>query len=192
VSALHQPCVRDEVTDLWEAVDVVYLVEDHQGEDFTNTGDTAKQVNGYGIMFGNLCVDLAFDSEDLLVEGVQECDIHLDSGTNHRVGEAVTYTGTIGPAVYAFFERGQVVLSIGVLDVRLKLCMLTRKVQPAAKEIPCGAHLLWVHIGHGEHSTAKQGSDFLGVDLVVFHLSSVDRLHVQGMTQNELDADAAA
>ncbi len=60
MSTLHQPCVGDEVTDLWEAVDVVDLVEDHQGEDFPDAGDTAKQVNGYGIMFRNLCVDLSF------------------------------------------------------------------------------------------------------------------------------------
>jgi len=32
---------------------------------------------------------------------------------------------------------------------------------------------------------------FWGVDLVVFHLSTVDRLHVQRVAQNELDADAA-
>ncbi len=36
----------------------------------------------------------------------------------------------------AFRKRGQVVLSVDVLDVRLKLCMLTSKLQPAAKEIP--------------------------------------------------------
>ena len=137
MSTLHQPCVGDEVTDLWEAVDVVDFVEDHQGEDFPDAGNSAKQVNGYGIMFGNLCIDLSFDSEDLLVKGVHECAVHLDSGTNHGVGESVFYTGAIGAAVYALFEGGQVVLSIGVLDVRLELCMLTRKVQPAAKEIPC-------------------------------------------------------
>jgi len=105
VSTLHQPCVGDEVTDSWEAVDVVYFVEDHQGE-------------------------------DLCVKGVHECAVHLNGGTDHGVGESVFYTGAIRAAVYALFERGQVVLSIGVLDVRLELCMLTRKVQPAAKEIP--------------------------------------------------------
>jgi len=54
VSTLHQPCVGDEVTDLWEAVDVVDLVEDHQGDDFTDAGYTAKQVYGHGIMFRNI------------------------------------------------------------------------------------------------------------------------------------------
>ena len=135
MSTLHQSCVGDEVTDLWEAVDVVDLVEDHQGEDFPHAGDTSKQVYGHGIMFRNLCDDLSFDREYLLVKGVHECDIRLDTGTNHRVCEAICYTQTIGLAVYALFERGQVVLSVDVLDVCLKLCMLTSKVHPAAKEI---------------------------------------------------------
>ena len=136
MSALHQPCVGYEVTDSWEAVDVVDFVEDHQGEDFPDTGDGTKQMNGHGIMFGNVRIDLSFDGEDLCVKGVHECGIYVDGGTNHRVGETVFDTGAIGATVYALFERGQVVLSIGVLDVGLKLCMMTGKVQPAAKEIP--------------------------------------------------------
>ena len=136
MSALHQPCVGDEVPDPWEAVDVVDFVEDHQGEDFPDAGDSAKQVNGYGIMFGNVCIDPSFDGEDLCVKGVDECDVHLDGGTDHRVGESVFDTGAIGAAVNALFEGGQVVLGIGVLDVSQELCMLTGKVHPAAKEIP--------------------------------------------------------
>jgi len=136
VSALHQPCVGDEIADSWEAVDVVDFVEDHKGEDFPDAGDGAKQVDGYRIMFGNVRIDLSFDGEDLLVKGVHECAVHLDGGTDHRVGETVFDTGAIGATVNALFERRQVVLSIGVLDVRLELCMMTGKVQPAAKEIP--------------------------------------------------------
>ena len=137
MSALHQPCVGDEVADSWEAVDVVDFVEDHQGEDFSDAGDGAKQVNGYRIMFGNVRIDLSFDGEDLFVKGVHECGIRLDGGTDHRVGESVFDTAAIRASVYAFFERGQVVLSIGVLDMGLELCMMTGKVQPATKEIPC-------------------------------------------------------
>jgi len=54
-----------------------------------------EQVNGYGVMFRNLCVDLSLDSEDLLVKGIHECNIHLDSGTNHGVGESVCYACAI-------------------------------------------------------------------------------------------------
>jgi hypothetical protein len=98
VSALHQPCVGDEVTDLWEAVDVVDLVENHEGEDFPDAGNSTKQMNGYGIMFGNVCIDLSFGSKDLLVKGVHECAVHPGRGTNHGFGESVFSTGAIGAA----------------------------------------------------------------------------------------------
>src|SRR4030042_487838 len=117
VSALHQPCVGDEVADSWKAVDVMDFVEDHQGEDFPDAGNSAKQVNGYRIMFGNLCIDLSFDSEDLRVKGVQESGIHPDGATDHRVGESVFDTGAIRAAIYALFERGQAILGIGVLEI---------------------------------------------------------------------------
>ena len=83
-------------------------------------------------------------------------------------------------------------MGVGVLDMRLKLCLLTSYVQPAAKEIPRRAHLLRIDVGHWKHPTSKQGCYFLGVDLVVLHLCAVDRLHVQRVAQNELDTDDAA
>jgi hypothetical protein len=114
----------------------VDFVENHQGEDFPDAGNSAKQVNGYRIMFGNVRIDLSFDREDLFVKGVHDGGIHLDGGTDHRVGEPIFDTAAIRAAVDALFERGQVVLSIGVLDVGLKLRMMTGKVQPAAEQVP--------------------------------------------------------
>jgi hypothetical protein len=133
---LRKPRAGDEVADSRESVDVVDFVENHEGEDFPDAGDSAEQMNGYGIMVRNECVDLSFDREYLFVKGVHECDIHLDGGTDHGVGETVFDTAAIGAAVDALFERGQVVLGIGVLDVGLQLCMLTGKIQPAAEQVP--------------------------------------------------------
>jgi hypothetical protein len=73
----------------------------------------------HGIVFGDLGVDLPFDRQDLVVEGIQERDVHLDTGANHRVGEAFAFIGAIGTAVDALFELGEVVLRVGVLYVSL-------------------------------------------------------------------------
>jgi len=67
-------------------------------------------------------------------------------GTKHRVCESVSYTETIGPAVNALFERGQVVLSVGVLDVCLKLSHADEQGtaggegDPALSELPADKH----------------------------------------------------
>jgi hypothetical protein len=38
--------------------------------------------------------------------------------------------------VDALFKRGEVVLRVGVLDIRQQLSMLAGQVQPAAKKVP--------------------------------------------------------
>jgi len=107
VSALHQPCVGYEVTDPWKAVDVVDFVEDHQGEDFSDTGDWYEAGEWLQDHVRDVRIDLSFDGEDLCVKGVHECAVHLDGGTDHRVGESVFDTGAIGATVYALFEEGK-------------------------------------------------------------------------------------
>ena len=131
MSTFNQPCVGDEVSHPWEAAYVVDLVEDHQGQGFSHTRDSSKQMNGHRIVFGNLAVDLPLDGEDLLVDGIHQCGIHLHAGTDIRVSETRIYVGTIGSAVNKFLEVREIVLGVGVLDVHLKLRVLTRKVQPA-------------------------------------------------------------
>ncbi len=55
----------------------------------------------------------------------------------------------------------------------------------ATEQIPGGAHLSGIDIGHGDVASPQKGCDLFGVDFVVFAFSSVDSLHVEGMTQDE-------
>ncbi len=82
--------------------------EDHQGQGFPYTGNTAKQMNGHRIVFRNLGGDLSFDGEDLLVDGIHQCPIHLHTGADHRVSEARAYCGAVGPPVNPFLEVREV------------------------------------------------------------------------------------
>ena len=143
-------------------------------------------------MFGNLGVDLAFDGEDLLMKGIHQCPIHLHTGTDRRVCEAHGYAGAVGVPVDTLLEVRQVVLGVGVLDVRLKLCVLASQVQSAAEKIPGGAHALRIDIGHGKHPASKQGGNLVRVDLVVLGFPAVDGFHVQSMAEHESDSFPAA
>jgi hypothetical protein len=87
--------VGDKVANPGEAVDILDLIEDHQGKDFSHPGNSTKQVNCHRVMVGNLGVDLPFYRKDLLVDCIHERNIHLDAGANHGVGESFCYTDTI-------------------------------------------------------------------------------------------------
>ena len=54
-------------------------------------------------------------------------------------------------------------------------------------QIPRGPHLLRVDVGHGDQSSSQQGSDLLGVDLVVLALAAVDGPHVERVSEDEGD-----
>ncbi len=143
-------------------------------------------------MFRYLGGDLSLDGEDLLVKSVHERGIDLDAGTDCGIGEACSNTGAVGPVTDALLERREIVLCVGVLDMGLEFRFLTSHVQPAAQQIPCGAHPLRIDVSHREHPAPEHGCYLLRVDLVVLHLSAVDRFHVQRVTQHELDVDLMA
>ena len=84
-------------------------------------------------------------------------------------------------------QRRQHVLTRGVLDVREQLGSLAREVAASAQQVPGGAHLARVHVGHREHPAAQKDGDLVGIDLVVLGLAPVDGLHVQGVAEDEGD-----
>jgi len=91
------------------------------------------------------------------VKSVHERGTDLDAGSNGAVGEACSNTGAVGPMSDTLLERREIVLGVGVLDMGLEFRFLTSHVQPAAQQIPCGAHPLRINVGHWEHPAPKHG-----------------------------------
>ena len=89
-------------------------------------------------------------------------------------------------------ERRQIVLVAGVLDVRLQLCMPANQIHPSAKQVAGRPHRFRIRVGLWERATAQKLSDLLAVDPIVLHLPAMDGFHVQGVTQDERDAQLRA
>ena len=62
------------------------------------------------------------------------------------------------------------------------------QVHPTAQQVPGGAHVLGVGVGHGQHPPAKKSCDLLGIDLVVLRLGPVDGFHIQRVAEHEGNA----
>ena len=58
----------------------------------------------------------------------------------------------------------------------------SHEVISSPQEISCCSHLSGIGISLRDHATSEQGSDFMGIDLIVFGFSSVDGFHVEGVT----------
>jgi hypothetical protein len=61
-------------------------------------------------------------------------------------------------------------------------------MHPAAEQIPWGPHLCGIDIRLGEHPAAEEDGDLVRIDPIVCGLAPMNRLHVEGMAQNERNA----
>ena len=61
------------------------------------------------------------------------------------------------------------------------------QMHAAAEQVTGSAHVGGIDIGLREHAAAQQRRNLLRIDLVVFGLTAMDSLHIEGMTEDERD-----
>ena len=74
---------------------------------------------------------------------------------------------------------------IGVLDMSNELSPLSCEVSATPEQIPGGAHVGRIHIGHGHHATPKQGCYLICVYFVVLGFAAMDGFHIESVAQDE-------
>jgi len=100
-----------------ESADVLDLVEDHQREYFSYPGNRAKKLECKWVVMAGLAQDLPFEFEQDIVIDIQHRDVGLDGTVDQWVEEALGDVGAVPAVLDALGESGEVVLSVGVLDV---------------------------------------------------------------------------
>jgi len=118
---------------------------------------------------------------------VYELDINLDAAAGRWIGEPLGDSDPMDLVGDFLPELGQVILTIGVLDVAQEISPFVNQVGPPSHEVSGGSHLWWIDVGHGQHAAAQQCCDLHRVDAVVLDFASVDRFHIEGMAQDEGD-----
>jgi hypothetical protein len=129
---------------------------------------------------------------DLAVEALDDREIDGDGLLDAGVGEAVEGTGTIGGLRQLLGEGWQVILTVDDLNVCQGLGTTSDEDVAAPQEVTGGPHGGRIGVGLREQVGSQQVSDLLGVDLIVLGLGAVDRLHVEGVAQDEGDAEFVA
>ena len=116
-----------------------------------------------------------------MFELVQEAIISFDHG---QVGGNTLLDGrVIKPLDDAFSilrfgntaqRVGQVILVSGILDMSKELSPFSHEMVSSSEEIPGCSHPGGIDVGLRDHAPSKQGSDLMGVNLIVFSFTSVD------------------
>ena len=118
----------------------------------------------------------------------QQLNVGGDALENRRIGELLGDALPIAPVVDASPGSRKIVLVVGVLDVSEELASLAHRGEASSEKISSGAHLRRVDVRLRKHSTSKHGRDLESIDAVILRLASVNRFHVESVTENEVDA----
>jgi hypothetical protein len=96
----------------------------------------------------------------------------LDSVTSAVVGQFLA-------------ERGQSVLTVGVLHRREHLGPLAHEVTAAAAQVPGGPHLRRIEVGLRQHPAAHEPGNLGGGNLVVLGLAARERLPRESVPEDK-------
>jgi hypothetical protein len=114
-------------------------------------------------------------------QGKVDFDTLLHGGIGKPLSDAVAvrFRGDL------LADLGQVILAVGVLDMGQQFGPFAPEIDPAPEQVPGGAHRGGIARGLGEHPTAEQDGNLVGVDLVFCGLAAVDGLHVEGVAEDK-------
>jgi hypothetical protein len=134
--AFDEAAVGDKILDPGEAPDVVDFVEEDEAKDLPHPWDTPEQVPAVDIVSLGAFFDVALELTEEVVVEVEQLKIDLDAFANRGIREAVGDSIAVCLEGDLLLELGQVVLTVGVLDVGEEFGALSHEVVSAAQEIP--------------------------------------------------------
>jgi len=118
---------------------------------------------------------------------VDEREVNFNALVHRWIGNTFGDAGTVGLVGDVLTAGRQVLLAVGLLHVRQQLTPFVRQMHATPSPITGGPHGSGIDICLGQHPTAEQDGNFLGVNRVVFGLTAMDGLHVAGMAEDERD-----
>jgi hypothetical protein len=89
-------------------------------------------------------------------------------------------------------ERRQIILAMSILDVCQEFGSFVCQRHTAPEQVAGGLHGDRGDRGLREHAAAQKCHHLLGIDLVIFRLATMDRLHREGMPEDARDAFVGA
>ena len=185
--AFDEPAVGDEILDAREAVDVVDLVEDDEGEDLPDAVDGLKEIKDVGVVFLGRSDDEEFEIREQGIVVIDKHKIDFDALLHTGMWEAFGDASSVGFVGDLFADVREVVLAVGVLNVAEELGTFAHEMHAAAEKIPGRSHLLGIDVGQRDHASAKERTDLVGIDAVVFGLATKDGFHIEGVTEDKGD-----
>jgi hypothetical protein len=163
----------------------MHLVEQEQTQNFANAGNRLEPVEGLGIVLLCCPEDRQLDVAQQPIIVVNQRKIDFDAFLYRGIREPLGDSLAVGFLRNLFADLGQVILAVGILDMGEQLGACAREMQAPPQEITGRTHLRRIDIRLGQHAATQQPGNFLGVDLIVFRLATMDGFHIQSVPQDK-------
>jgi hypothetical protein len=161
------------------------FIQQHQTQNLTDARNGAQLVERIGIVLLGRFENGQFHIAEQAVVVVNEREIDFDALLHRRIGKPLGDAVAVRLVGNLLANLGQVVLTIGILDVPEQLRALAHQVHPAPEQVTGGAHRCRRDRGLRDHPAAEQHGDFPGVNPVVFRFAAMDGFHRQGMAEDK-------
>ncbi len=132
--ALDQPGIGSKVLDPGKSIDLVDFIEHDHGKDRPDAMDRSEEHQCVGVMMLRVLKDMTFQTPLEMVDVVDQFEVDFDAPPDIGIGELLGDTLPVTAVGDLPAELGQVVLSIGVLDVAEQIGTLTCEVIPPAEQ----------------------------------------------------------
>jgi hypothetical protein len=163
------------------------LVEQSHAEDAADAGHREQESERVGILHSGLGEQVALEVGDQDIVLIDELEIGGDALGDGRIVEAQLQVFAVLGEGNATEIVGEVVLIVDGVQVGEQLGALADEVKASAQEIARRSHGAGIDVSLREGAAAQESGDFERVDAVVLGLGAMDGLHVQSVTEDELD-----
>jgi hypothetical protein len=180
--------IRDNVLHAREPLQVMALGAQDHTQDVPDAGYGAQEVQGSRTVLLGSGHEGSRQLAAALVVGAKQGEVHCDALLHGGIGNPLGHAVTGGLIGNLFPDLGQVVLTVGVLDVGQERGPFPREIQAAPEQIPGGAHLGRIHLGLGAHAATQEPRKLVRLDRVVLGLAAMDRRHLEGMAEDQREA----
>jgi hypothetical protein len=133
LGALDQAARGHEILAPEKAGDVVDLVQQHKTQALPKPRDGLEQVQGVGVMLLRRLHNGQRQVLQQRVVIVAQGEVHLDAFLNGGIGKSFRDPRPVGLGGAVLTDRGQVVLAVGLLDMRQQLSAFPYERYPASE-----------------------------------------------------------
>ncbi len=114
---------------------VVDLVEDRHGKDFPDTWNGTEQMEQVLVVDLGFSGQIKFEVGDDFIVVAYELEVDLDAFGCAIIRELLRHPFTVGSISDSLLWRGQIVLVVGVLDMRHQLTAMTDQAKSSSEQV---------------------------------------------------------